>query len=59
MGKLRLYLGDSWVVGVDNIDFDEIPAAGSSVPEPASLILLGVGLMALAGCRRTIPFRAD
>jgi hypothetical protein len=58
-GPLRLFLGDSWAVGVDNINFDEIPAAGSSVPEPASLILVGAGLVALVGCRRTVPFRAD
>lgn len=48
-GPLRLQFGNSWFVGIDNINFDE---ASSEIPEPASLVLAGLGLAALGYLRR-------
>jgi hypothetical protein len=43
--------GQSWV-GIDNFEYGS--AGTTPVPEPASMLLLGLGLMGLAGVRRKL-----
>ncbi len=40
-------------IGMDNIQFRQV-ATGSAVPEPATMLLLGWGLLGLAALRRRI-----
>jgi hypothetical protein len=49
----NLQWGDNWDYGIDNISLTVAPIAASAVPEPATVTLLGAGLVALgAGARR-------
>lgn len=43
---------NDWNVGIDNINFDQLPAADGAVPEPATFGLVGLALLAVPLLRR-------
>ena len=49
-GIVRIQFGNNWNVGIDNINFDQVPTGvGPAVPEPSGLALAGLGALGLAG----------
>ena len=48
----NLQWGDSWDYGVDNISLTVAPIVPSAVPEPATVALLGAGLVAMGAVAR-------
>jgi len=51
---IRIQFGDNWNVGIDNINFTQVPAV-PQVPEPSTLVLFATGFAGLLATRRVRP----
>jgi len=49
---IKIRFGTDWDVGIDNINFDQVSNSSNPVPEPATMFLLGGGLLGMLGIKR-------